>query len=233
MTNINTTIRGQHITLLVDNDSLLEWSSWKHEPEILDFIDALDPQKDVFADLGACEGRFALYAASKGIFTYAVEPERNNFQALSTNKTLNKLDNLTLIDKAVGAFAHPSKIVLGSNWAGGHNKAIADTAGRCDLSFGFGSIQDVDVVTTDELFKTAKVTAMKVDIDGSENEFMAGATQLLARPEMQNLMFELCKVDRAYHSILRQLNYLGFYLHKEFEIEPNLFNIWFKKDNGR
>lgn len=63
---MDTFIRGIPIKLDTSTSALQDDATWTHEPENLDFIDALIPGQDIFLDLGACEGRFALYAAKKG-----------------------------------------------------------------------------------------------------------------------------------------------------------------------
>ena len=74
-----------------------------YETEILDFIDRIH-EGEVLFDLGAAEGRFAIYAALKRVRTWAFEPEEMNFQALLENLELNPAARpyLTPVQRAVG-----------------------------------------------------------------------------------------------------------------------------------
>ena len=226
---VQTQIRDQEIWLANHTYSLHHWTSWSSEPENLDFIDSLQVG-EVFLDLGACEGRFSLYAAKKGIQTIAVEPELTNFLTLLANINRNGLlgEKVRAVNKAVGASNHISKMVMQVKEAGAHNKRVDQTS-RSDLSFPTLETQEVEVVTCDSEFANQLVTAIKVDVDGSEKEFLAGTTQILSRPEVKNLMFELCYADPSFEEIVRKLYRLGFQLYKEFPIEKDLYNVWFKK----
>jgi FkbM family methyltransferase len=199
--------------------------------EVLDFIDQMAPGS-VLYDLGACEGRFALYAALRGVRVYAFEPEALNFKALDENIALNadRLGGrLTPINCAVGAATHISGLKIAQPWAGGHQRVLA-SSGRVDLDFDFTEEQPVQVVALDEFIATEGLPApdyLKVDIDGSEAPFMAGARATLSRLGLKGLMFELELRDSNYPGIIAELAACGLTENARFEVHPDLFNIWF------
>src|ERR1041385_5266183 len=85
---IDTEVRGVPIRFVGYTRSLELCARMNYETENLDFIDGIQPG-EVMYDLGACEGRFSIYAAFKGVQCYAFEPEKNNFQALTENISNN------------------------------------------------------------------------------------------------------------------------------------------------
>jgi FkbM family methyltransferase len=204
------------------------------ETEVLDFIDTI-PHRAVLYDLGACEGRFAIYAALRGIRTYAFEPEELNFAALEENLRLNGLHTLPLVPFrcAVGRQTETAKLKIGQPWAGGHQRVLLNGAGRADLRFGEVLTQTVDVVSLDDMIDDENLPIpnfLKVDVDGSELAFLEGARRTLRRPELQGIIFELCRTDAGYLQVLRLLDAAGFVRTDEHEVEPELFNIVFRRE---
>ena len=204
------------------------------EIEVFDFIDRIEPG-EVLYDLGACEGRFALYAALRGVRCYAFEPESMNYEVLLENVACNaeKAQRyLVPLNYAVGATSHKTTIKIAQPWAGGHQKVIADVAGRIDLQFDFTSEEDVEVVALDEFIAEGDHPApnhLKVDIDGSEVPFIKGACDTLGRPELKSLIFELHEADSSYGEVTSLLGACGFVAGQRHEVEPGLFNVVFER----
>ena len=71
-------------------------SSWDEEKLLLEWIDGMS-YGDCFFDIGANVGNFAIYAASKGIETYAIEAELLNASLLYENIFLNDLQNTCIV----------------------------------------------------------------------------------------------------------------------------------------
>lgn len=199
------------------------------EKEVLQFIDSL-AATDCLIDLGAAEGRFALYAAKKGIETWAIEPDKHNFTALQANQELNRLNNLHPLQIAVGKTSGVAKLMSGQPFPGGHQKVLRDCEGRKDLQFHFSEVQEVTLLTFTTLCQKYQIrpTALKIDIDGSELDFFQGVTEL---SDINQIMIELCTQDVNYVKILNILNGHGFKLHSQHSIpeEKNLYNFWFTR----
>jgi hypothetical protein len=107
-----------------------------------------------------------------------------------------------------------------------------DTVGRDDLKaiVECREVQPITVVSLDKLLEIyPNVSAIKIDVDGSENEFISGGVNSLSGGSIRQLMFELCEKDANYSNIMRQLLQWNFEVYQKFLIEPGLYNIWFKK----
>lgn len=230
---ITTDVRGIRLHLAGYTRALELCARMNRETEVLDFIDRI-PRDEVFFDLGACEGRFALYAALRGVNCYAFEPEEMNYEALLKNAELNRYasSRLRTFKLAVGDTRHETKIKIGQPWAGGHHKVLSDAGSRIDLNFDFVSEQSVQVVTLDEFLREENLPQpdyLKVDIDGSELSFLRGARRTLSHPKLKSLIFELHEKDTGYHKIIDSLADLGFMATDRHEVEPYLFNIVFQR----
>jgi FkbM family methyltransferase len=233
---VSSNVRGIELRLVGYTRALELCARMNRETEVLDFIDAMR-DGEVLYDLGACEGRFALYAALRGIRCYAFEPEALNFGALTENVAINAgkvLQLLTPLKYAVGETTRASTIRIAQPWAGGHQRVIAD-ASRVDLNLDFTSEQEIDVVSLDTFIAAHGMphpSHLKVDIDGSELPFIKGATATLQSPNLKAIMFELQSQDESYERVMSFLGSCGFVALRRHEIEPHLFNVWFVRQNG-
>jgi FkbM family methyltransferase len=232
--NVATThVRGATLRLASHTRALELCARMNRETEILDFIDECAPGSILY-DLGACEGRFAIYAALRGIRCYAFEPEALNFQTLLENMELNGAEVRRLLaplNYAVGRTSQPGTIGIGQPWAGGHHRVVKGT-GRVDLTFAPVLEQEIEIVSLDGLIGAGDLPPpdyLKVDVDGSELAFIEGSAATLRREELKAIIFELSDRDDNYGPILNFLNSCGFAISRRYEIEPNLFNVWFKR----
>lgn len=233
---VENTVRGTPLRLVGYTRALELCARMNRELEVLDFIDQIKPG-EVLYDLGACEGRFALYAALRGVRVYAFEPEALNFKALSENIELNAeglAGRLVPVNRAIGATTHMSAIKIAQPWAGGHQKVLA-SSGRVDLDFDFTQEQPIQVVALDEYLAAEGLPVpdyLKVDIDGSEVPFMAGAKATLADPRLKAVMFELELRDANFDGIVADLAAAGLTEASRHQVHPDLFNIWFARKAG-
>ncbi len=230
-------IRDTEIFLHTYNRSLDLCARMNYEVEVLEFIDSL-ASTDVLYDLGAAEGRFTIYAATKGIRVVAFEPENKNYHVFTENIKLNPTasNNITAHNLAVGNANTTATMSIGQPWAGGHQKVVNTAPGRIDFNFTAVEEQTISVVTLDDFIQTTKSpkpTAIKIDVDGSEIPFIQGATKTLASSELKKIIFELCIIDEGYPIITDILKQNHFTEVNRFKIpnEPNLYNIIFEKNN--
>jgi FkbM family methyltransferase len=237
MNIISNRVRGIDLRFVGYTRALELCARMNRENEVLDFIDEIDAGT-VLYDIGACEGRFAIYAALRGIRCWAFEPEALNFQALMENIELNGDQTqrlLTPLRFAVGENCHAGKIKVAQPWAGGHQRVIAKTS-RVDLDLDFTSEQDVQVVSLDDFITAHNLPQpnyLKIDIDGSELPFVKGAMATLRAPTIKGVMFELHDRDENYEKILSLLECCGLAAIRRYEIDSHLFNVWLKRQNGR
>jgi len=222
-------IRSTEIELCTETGALKFYAHKCHliEPEVFDLIDTLTTS-DLFLDLGACEGRFSIYAAKNNISTIAVEPEDRNFQALLTNIKLNNLTNIRAEQIAIGKYSHDGKLVIGQNIAGGHCKIVEDSSSRDDFKCNSSPRQNIQIKALDDLGWNP--TAVKIDVDGSELDTLEGGVKTLRT--CQQILIELFSHDPHLERCLAILKDLGFHEKHRYPIlepEPAMgyFNYWF------
>ncbi len=227
-------VRGITLRLTTHTRALELCAQMNYETEVMDFIDRI-PAGEVLYDLGACEGRFALYAALRKVKCFAFEPEALNFQTMLENLELNGVDaqaNLTPYKYAVGASNHLTTIKIAQPWAGGHQRVIASAPSRADLHFDFCDSQEVTVVALDEFIAAQQLpfpNYLKVDVDGSEIPFLNGAQRTLSHANLKAIIFELCQTDEEYSQILATLAASGFQPTQSHLVEPDLYNMVFER----
>lgn len=234
--HVVTHVRGVNLSLVSYTRALELCARMNYETEVLDFIDGID-EDQILYDLGACEGRFALYAAMRRIRCYAFEPEAENFQAMMENISLNgaSVQNyITPVNCAVGSFSGRAKLHVGQPWAGGHHKTVANEAERSDLSFDVVTEQEINIVSLNEYVRSAKLPKpnyLKIDVDGSELAVLDGAKDILSTPELKEIIFELCTTDRSYQQVVLRLKSVGFLAgaHHPVPNTSDLFNVVFTR----
>lgn len=162
------------------------------EPETLAWIDGF-AAGDVFWDIGASIGVYSLYAALKtGVTVYAFEPSGFNFGVLVDHVALNGL----------GERVHPLCIAIGrqnglgelymSQASPGHGGNALDRPENQYSDFTPVFRQSVLAFSIDglrERYGLAAPTHIKIDVDGIEDDIVAGAAATL--PEVRSVLIEV------------------------------------------
>ena len=219
--------RGIHLKLVTYTKSLELCARMNYETENLDFIDRIMPN-EVFYDLGACEGRFSIYAAKKGIKVFSFEPDKKNFLAFTQNILLNNIKLITAINAGVGSKTGKAVLKIGQPWEGGHQKVVDHGEVRDDLNFVFVEHQQIDVLSMDLYVENNPVpNYLKIDIDGSEMPFLEGASKTLQSTELKGIIFELNEKDKNFDQIVAVLTSNGFREQARYNVpnESHLYNI--------
>lgn len=190
-------VRGKSLRWLGLSRRLL-WMAAGHEliePELLDWIDSI-PKGEVLYDVGASNGIFALYAAAAGVSVYAFEPDPSNYFLLSYNNYLNSsfsgcplkgCFNMALSDKLSTGAIHIKNMELGS-----HEKILDKQKDVYGVDFEPAYSHTVLKFGMDELPRLLNLPLprfLKIDVDGSEVEVLAGCRDSLL--EVQSLFIEL------------------------------------------
>ena len=186
------------------------------EPETRCFLDAYLRSGDVFLDIGANVGLYTIAAArTVGVCgeVHAFEPCAQTFSRLEENVRLNALRNVSC-----------------------HRLALSDTNAEAQLSIakdGFdawnslgkpymgedGGQETVQTVTLDSFVSQHRlenrITAMKIDVEGWENQVLAGAEKLLSAPNAPALCIEFTEqaaqlAGSSCAALYRTLERLGF-----------------------
>lgn len=239
---VTVTMRGHRIRFrMIEGDS---GDQLRHgyESEVLDYIDSLTPGS-VFCDLGASIGHFSLYAAARGLRTYAFEPDPRNFSALAANARANRMKNLSVFECAISDGSTATSVLRSDSAKpriGDHHKVL-DTGefsgsesiwGNLDLST---TVRSVSLDGAVDAGMVPSPAALKVDIDGSEVAFVRGAQRTLRDSRLENVLIELSKTSPEYPTVVAGLEEAGLRSTAEYQVisgigvEPGLFNIRFDR----
>ncbi|OHC03144.1 MAG: hypothetical protein A2Z57_13445 [Planctomycetes bacterium RIFCSPHIGHO2_12_39_6] len=138
-------------------------------------------------DVGAHIGYFTILLAElvgASGRVYAFEPERNNFEMLSKNISLNGFNNVTTYSYALSD-------------KNGKMKLFLDNSNLGNMSFGqkniptksFGGVMEITTETLDSSLAGIQPDFIKIDVQGAEGLVLAGAERAVFKnPKVQILM---------------------------------------------
>ncbi|HKO58519.1 MAG TPA: FkbM family methyltransferase [Thermoanaerobaculia bacterium] len=160
------------------------------EPETVRWIAEQFGAGDTLFDIGANIGIYAILAAAQNPAgtVVAVEPMPWSFARLCENAALNGLGNLRPYCVAVGAEDGLGELRLAS----------LDAASSMHSLGSFGPFDEpvvmrigTAVATIDSLAAAAGIpTLMKIDVDGGEDDVLAGAAAVLRDPRLRSVLIE-------------------------------------------
>lgn len=120
-------------------------------------------KKDVWLDIGANIGAFAIRAASEVDVVVAVEPEPTCLQRLESNLTLNDITNVITLEAAVvGDDSSSVSLALSNSYSSTHR--VGKIRGRKTLG--------VPAININTLVKEHGINKIKMDCEGSEVEIL-------------------------------------------------------------
>jgi FkbM family methyltransferase len=154
---------------------------------------------DIFYDIGANAGGFAVYAASFGCRVVAFEPIPHAFARLHENATENLPDcSIEPVNVALGR--ESGTLEMTTAFGTGNHVLKAEESGP--------SVQ-VSVTTLDAFVRERPCPRfLKLDVEGHELEVLLGAQALLAAPALEGLMVETFRSHNWQLPALRQLEEL-------------------------
>lgn len=155
---------------------------------------------DVFLDVGAHVGKYALQVAKvvgENGLIIAIEPNPENYLALTKNISINKIEN-----------------ILAYNIAGWHKDCkmklfIAEKAGRHSLKENKGCLGSVlvEAKALDNIIKGIKVNWIKLDVEGAEYEVLQGLENALKEYKPQLIIEVNKKNSERVKEFMTQMNY--------------------------
>jgi|SRR5947209_13256022 len=164
-------------------------SSCRKEPWTVRWIEQHLRPGEVLYDIGANVGAYTLLAvvAVPGVRVVSFEPGPANFAALCANVELNAVgDRVITIPIALGDHPHAARL--------GHDSDVPGSAPRLvDGSSG----EEATTVLVDRLddlverFGLAPPQHLKLDVDGTEAEVLAGGDRILASSSLRSVMVEM------------------------------------------
>lgn len=159
------------------------------EPATIAWIDGFAPDA-VMWDIGANIGVYSLYAAvAKGARVLAFEPAPANFALLCRNIEINRLgDSLLPFCVALSAERRLDRLHMQNSDPGGAFSAFGGADGAAPFRLGcLGYSIDRFIADFDPPFPQH----VKIDVDGIEDEIVAGAARTLADARLLSLWIEL------------------------------------------
>jgi FkbM family methyltransferase len=202
----------------------------QYEPTERHCLNAFLREGDVFVDVGANIGLYAVIAAkivgSSGK-VYAFEPCSSSLERLSGNVQLNGYCNVSCHQLALSDSAGDVFLNVSLDGFDAWNSLSSQSLG------GQTSVETVRAATWDAIGTSicagAQVTMMKIDIEGWESRFLAGARNSLAAERAPVLQFEFNDTaakaagssGREVYQTLCELGYrLWSYDHSERSLKP-------------
>jgi FkbM family methyltransferase len=147
-------------------------------------VERLLPSVEAFLDVGANHGFYTCMAASRGVDTAAVEPERGNLHFLYSNVRRNGFSNVEVYPVAVAA----APGVMSLYGDGDMASLVPHWAGVSDRFR-----QDVAVSTIDLLFGCRlkdRPLLIKMDVEGAELDVLRGSQELLSQSARRHWLIE-------------------------------------------
>ena len=164
------------------------------EPATIAWIDGFSPG-EVFWDVGANVGVYTLYAAKRGCEVFAFEPAYFNFGVLSDNIVANGMsDRVSAYCIALGDTNGIDDLNLSSTDPGSSLHSFSEPITYTGETFSPVARCSVLGMTADAFAHLRGARAphhIKIDVDGNEAKVLAGAPEVLSRPELSSAMVEL------------------------------------------
>ena len=142
-------------------------------PEMLVWQQSLRPG-DLFVDVGANIGSYAIWAADLGAEVIALEPAEDTYSLLRENLALNGYP-VRAIQAAAGAACGTVGFTSGQ-----------DTVNRMDPE----GVAETTMVTIDSVIGDRTVAGMKVDVEGFEIEVLRGCERALSEHRIELIQLE-------------------------------------------
>ena len=184
------------------------------EPGTIEWISGFQPG-EIFVDIGANVGMYTIWAAkTRGVQTFAFEPESQNYALLCRNIVMNGLGQyvvaycLALSDSPSYSLLHLSEFHLGGS---GHSfgEKVDFRLELRDTKLSQGC-----VATTLDLLVAAGVLPVpnhiKIDVDGLEHKVLAGCRSVLADARLKSVLVEINTNLELHRRIIVDMKALGF-----------------------
>jgi FkbM family methyltransferase len=165
-----------------------------YEPALVRFVASKLTDGGVFVDVGAHVGLVSLSAASRcrsaGVQVHAFEPEPANAAQFESNVSLNPDLDVVVNKLAVGADSGTVVLRRGTEderaWG-----AIVEEEGDREVGAGDLEVECTSLSSYVEERGIARITLLKVDVEGYEPKVLEGAESLLREGRIDWVVFEV------------------------------------------
>jgi FkbM family methyltransferase len=223
---------GRGLRMRLYGDSLLceMLYAGTFEAETRGFFEAFLRPGDCFLDVGANVGLYALAAAriiGRVGQVHAFEPCTATFQRLRENVRLNRLGNVSCHQLALSHENASAELTLAKGgfdaWNSLGSPYMGETGGR----------ETVTTRTLDSFARehglAGRITAIKIDVEGWENQVLTGAEELLAADDAPILCVEFTEeaaqlANSSCLALYQRLERLGYRMYsigsKRDDLQP-------------
>lgn len=201
-----------HVTSDIEYHTRL-WSCRK-EPETVEWLRrAVAGEGSVLYDIGANIGAYSLIAGEllrgRNGLVYAFEPGFKSYANLVANIALNGLeDSVVAMPLAVN-----DRTGIATFRYSGTSAGSADHAGVVEGGSGSALSQSLLGCTLDDvvrLFALRLPTAIKIDVDGAEENVLAGGTDVFRQPQLKHILIEVDEESTSAAGIRQRFETAGF-----------------------
>lgn len=189
-------------------------SLFSKEPDTIEWIRGFQPG-EVFVDIGANVGMYTIWAAkTRGVRTYAFEPESQNYALLYRNIVMNGLSDhvvaycLALSDTTGYSMLHLSEFKLGASCHSFGEKVDHRLEYR-DTKLSQGCVSaTLDALVADGVLP--QPNHIKIDVDGIEHKVLAGCRTVLTDRRLKSVLVEINTNLEIHRKIIADMRELGF-----------------------
>ena len=163
---------------------------------------------------------YARWTHREGAKVWGFEPNRTNFLCASVTRALNNLDNVELLNAAVGGQAGRMAIETtdkAGRALGGGSRLVAQTAAEDEAG-----AQTVEMVAIDDVVGERDVSVIQLDVEGHEIEALRGAEKTIARCRPLLVLEHVVVNFREHPHFLKLARDLGY----EFVAEVNQNSVF-------
>lgn len=166
------------------------------EPETVAWIEEMVKDGEVFYDIGANVGIYALFAAVRhpGAQIYAFEPQRANFIRLCGNARLNGVKNLTPLYFGLSDENGLATLYIKDERIGASGSQVGRNVDERGNPYAVLDEERVPVLRLDQMIPLFDLPAphhIKIDVDGLEERILRGMGDLLAAPSLRSVLVEV------------------------------------------
>jgi len=189
-------------------------SLFTKEPDTIDWIRGFAVD-DVFVDIGANVGMYTIWAArTRGVRTFAFEPESQNYALLCRNIMMNGLSEkvvaycLALSDLASYSLLHLSQFETGGS-CHTYGEKLDFKLEKLNTTLAQGCVSS----TLDTLVAAGVLPVpnhIKIDVDGIEHKVLEGCRKTLADSRLRSVLVEINTNLELHRKVIADMQALGF-----------------------
>lgn len=186
---------------------------------ILCFLKKIQMNCEVAFDLGANKGLVSCFLSQRSKTVHSFEPGRDTSIAAKRNLMLNKIDNVTWNEMAVGSKNEKMKFYDYGMENSGHNSLL-------QVHEEAQNVYEVEVVRIEDYCKEKNITYidfMKLDVEGFEKAALDGCGEMLSGKKIGMIVFEVSP------EIIQDWEEQHAMLQRLIAVDYQIFNLYLEE----